>query len=173
MTKKTKVIVAIVIIAVVAIVAIALGRGPSRSSDVALTLITWNETTLSELKGTPVVLNFWTTRCPFCRPDLHRLDAIAQQGEGEITVVAINVGESASRVQRFFGDDTPTMMVALDEQGDAFDHYASAYNNTRRLIPFTIFVDSKGIVQYARVGAFASEAELRNVLHGALGVSIP
>jgi thiol-disulfide isomerase/thioredoxin len=77
MTGKTKVIVAIAVVVAVALVGIVLGRGLSHPSDSALSLITWNETSLSELRGTPVVLNFWTTWCPACRTDLPHLDAVA------------------------------------------------------------------------------------------------
>jgi thiol-disulfide isomerase/thioredoxin len=173
MTGKTKVIVAIAVVVAVALIGIVLGGGLSSPSEVALPFITWNETSLFELRGTPVVLNFWTTWCPACRTDLRRLDAVAKQNRGEIKVVAINVGEGASEVQGFFSGHKPNMIVALDENRKAFVNYARAYNNTRGFIPFTLFVDSEGIVQYAKIGAFASEAELRNVLRNALGISIP
>jgi thiol-disulfide isomerase/thioredoxin len=173
MTKKTRVIVAIVVIAVVALVGIALSRGLSSPSDVTLPLITWNETILTELKGTPVVLNFWTTWCPSCRTELPHLGNVAQQSEGEIKVIAINVGESASRVQDFFGDYEPTMIIALDGNGEVFVNYCQKYNNPRGYIPFTLFVDSEGTVRYAKIGAFTSEEELRDALRDVLGVSIP
>ena len=121
--------------------------------------------TLSELKGTPVVLNFWSISCPYCRQQLPYLEDIAQQSGGEIKVVAINIRESASEIQDFFGDYSPTMTIALDTNGEAFVDYCLAYNNTRGAIPFTLFVDSEDVVQYVKIGAFASEAELWDTLH--------
>jgi hypothetical protein len=52
------------------------------------------------------------------------------------------------------------MIIALDKNREAFVDYSLAYNNTLRAIPFTLFVDSEGTVQRARIGAFRSEAEL-------------
>jgi thiol-disulfide isomerase/thioredoxin len=165
MSKKTWVILAIVIIAVGAIVGSALSHSSSSPSDSTLPIITWNETTLSTLKGTPVVLNFWSISCPYCVKQLPYLEDVAQQSAGEIKVIAINIRENASTIQDFFGDYKPTMIIALDSNGEAFADYCLAYNNTRGYIPFTLFVDSEGLVQYVKIGAFASEAQLWDTLH--------
>lgn len=173
MSRRTFVIVTIVIIAVGAIVGIALSRNSSNPSDSTLSIITWNETSLSELQGTPVVLNFWSIGCYWCRYQLPFLEAVAVQSEGEIEVVAINTADSASRIQTFFGDYEPAMTIALDKNAEAFWEYSLAYNNTRGATPFTLFLDSEGVVQHAKIGAFASEAALWESLHAVLGITVP
>ena len=57
------------------------------------------------------------------------------------------------------------MIIALDNNGEAFVDYCLAYNNTRKSIPFTLFVDSEGIVQHVKIGAFMNEDELWDTLH--------
>jgi thiol-disulfide isomerase/thioredoxin len=173
MSKRSWLILAIVIIAVGAIVGIALSRNSSSPSDLTLPIITWNETTLSSLEGTPVVLNFWSISCPYCRVQLPYLEAVAQQSEGELRVIAINMADNAANVQKFFGDYEPTMIIALDKNREAFADYCLAYNNTRGAIPFTLFVDSEGIVQYVKIGAFQTEAELWDTLNDVFGTTIP
>jgi len=174
MSKKTRLIImAIVIVTVVVIVGIVLSRNSSSPLDLTLPIITWNETTLSTLEGTPVVLNFWSISCYWCRQQLPYLENVAQQSGGEIKVIAINMADNAANIQKFFGDYEPTMMIALDKNREAFVDYCLAYNNTRGAIPFTLFVDSQGIVQYTRIGAFTSEDELRDSLHDVLGITIP
>jgi len=172
-SKKTRIIVAIVIVAVVALVAIVVRLNSSSPSDMTLSIITWNETSLSALEGTPAVLNFWTIGCPACRQQLHYIEAVAQQSGGEIEVIAINIGESVSMIQKFFGDYKPTMTIALDNNGESFVDYCLAYNNTRGAIPFTFLIDSEGSVQYVKLGAFASETELWNTLRDIFGIMIP
>ncbi|MCD6390500.1 MAG: TlpA family protein disulfide reductase [Dehalococcoidia bacterium] len=172
-SKKTWLIVAILIIAVGAIVGIAVNRSSGSPSSTAFNISTWDETSLSTLEGTPLVLNFWSISCPWCKKQLPYLENAAQQSEGEIKVVAINVGESASRIQSFFGDYEPTMIVASDRNREAFVDYCRAYNNTKGYIPFTLFVDSEGIVQHVKIGAFQSEAELWDTLHNVFGITIP
>jgi len=98
---------------------------------------------------------------------------VAQQSGGQIRVVAINVANSAAQIQRFFGDYEPAMTIALDGNGEAFVGYCLAYNNSGGSIPFTLLIDSQGMVQYAKIGAFASEAALWSTLHDVLGIATP
>jgi len=171
------------IIAVLALGGIALSCSSSSPSDstpqsqnatdFTLLTLTGANITLSELKGTPVVLNFWATWCGYCTRELPYFEDVAQQSEGEIKVIAINVGESNSTVQNFFGSYEPTMIVALDRNGETFVDYCQNYGNSRGSIPFTLFVDGEGVIQYKKIGAFASEAELWNTLHDVFGITIP
>jgi thiol-disulfide isomerase/thioredoxin len=172
-SRKTWIILAIVIVAVGATVGITLSHSPASPSDSTLSVITWNETTLSTLEGTPVVLNFWSIACSWCRYQLPFLEAVAQQSEGEIKIVAINMANNAADIQRFFGDYEPAMTIALDQNRRTFLDYCLAYNNTGQAIPFTLLVDSEGVVQYVKIGAFASEAALWDTLHDILGTTTP
>jgi len=171
-SKRARLITIIVIIAVVVVVGIVVGRSSHGSSDVTLEIITWDETTLSTLKGTSLVLNFWATTCGPCRGELPYFEAVAQESGGNITVIAINVGESVSRIQRFFGDYEPTMMLASDRNGEAFADYCQKYGN-QWYIPFTLFIDSEGMVKHTKIGAFMSEGELWGTLEDVFGITIP
>jgi len=165
MSKKTWLIVAILLIAVGVIVGIVMSCNSSSPSDLTLPIITWNETSLSAFQGTPVVLNFWSIECSWCRYQLPFFEDVAQQNEGAIKFIAVNIVDNAASVQDFFSDYEPTMIIALDTNREAFADYCLAYNNTRGAIPFTLFVDREGIVQYAKIGAFTSETELWDTLH--------
>jgi peroxiredoxin len=175
---KTWLIRVTLIIAVLALVAIALSCDSSSPSgtkapDFTLPTLTGANITLSELEGTPVVLNFWSISCYWCRQQLPYLEAVAQQGTGEIEVIAINMIDSAASVQTYFGDYEPAMTVALDTNGEVFVNYCQNYNNPRGYTPFTLFVDSEGLVQYVQIGAFTSEAALWDKLSSVLGITAP
>jgi len=135
-----------------------------KAPDFTLPTMTGANITLSELEGTPVVINFWATTCGYCVVELPYFEAVAQESEGEIKVIAINVGESVSTVQDFFGDYEPTMIVALDKNREVFVNYCQE-DNPRWYIPITFLVDSEGIVQHIKIGAFSSEAALWDTLH--------
>jgi len=92
------------------------------------------------------------------------LENVAQQSGGEIKVIAVNIVDSAADIQKFFGDYEPTMIVALDENGEVYMSYCEK-DNPQGYIPITFLVDSEGIVQYIKVGAFQSETELWNALN--------
>ncbi|UCD22060.1 MAG: TlpA family protein disulfide reductase [Chloroflexota bacterium] len=164
------------IIAVLALVGVALSCNSSllseKAPDFTLPTMTGANITLSELEGTPVVLNFWATWCSPCRMELPFFEAVAQESEGEVKVIAINVGQSASTVQTFFGDYEPTMIVALDTNGEIFVSYCQE-DNPRGYIPITFLIDSEGIVQYIKIGPFTSEAALWDTLNDLFGTAIP
>jgi len=164
------------IIAVLALVGGALSCSSSllsqKAPDFTLPTMTGANVTLSELEGTPVVLNFWATTCPACVVELPYFEVVAQESEGEIKVIAINIGQPISEVERFFGDYEPTMIVALDGNTEVFRTYSSN-DNARGYIPFTFFVDSEGIVQYIKIGAFQSETELWETLDSVFETTAP
>jgi len=134
-----------------------------KAPDFTLPTMTGTNITLSELEGTPVVLNFWATWCGPCASELSFFENVAQQSGGEIKVIAIDVGESASTVQNFFGEYEPTMIVALDKNTEVYMNY-SQEDNPRGYIPITFFVDSAGIVKHIKIGAFQNETELWDTL---------
>ena len=164
------------IIAVLALVGVALSCNSSllsqKAPDFTLPTMTGANITLSALEGTPVVLNFWATWCNPCRAELPYFEAVAQESEGAIKVIAINVGQTAATVQNFFGDYEPTMIVALDENSEVFVSYCEK-DNPRWYIPITFLVDSEGIVRYIKIGAFQSETELWDTLNDVFGITIP
>jgi peroxiredoxin len=122
--------------------------------DFTLPTLTGAEITLSELHGTAVVLNFWAVKCPPCTEELPYFDTVARHYANEAAIIAVNVLESTSKVQQFFGDSEVHFTVALDGSGQVTSNYGI------RFTPTTFFIDSQGLVRYAKVGPFASEREL-------------
>jgi len=123
--------------------------------DFTLPTMRGTEITLSELQGTPVVLNFWAIRCPPCREELPYFDTVARQNADKTTIVAVNLEDSTSQVRQFFGDNEVSFIVALDKNAQMTSSYATGY------IPTTFFIDSQGIIRYIKVGAFADEKQLQ------------
>mgnify|MGYP001120651835 CR=1 FL=1 len=123
--------------------------------DFTLPTMTDREITLSELQGTPVVLNCWAIRCPPCREELPYFNAAVNHYADRVTIVAVNIEDSISEVKGFFGDSKVSFVVAIDKNAQVAKSYATGY------IPNTFFIDSQGIIRYIKVGAFANEGELQ------------
>lgn len=123
--------------------------------DFTLPTLTDTEITLSDLQGTPVVLNFWAIRCPACREELPYFDTVARQNADKATIVAVNIEDSTSQIKQFFGDSKVSFTVALDKNAQMTSSYATGY------IPTTFFIDSQGVIRYLKVGAFADEKQLQ------------
>ncbi len=60
------------------------------------------QVSLSDFRGHPVILVFWTSECPICVRELSRINTLypdlASKG---LVILAINAGESKDRARRF------------------------------------------------------------------------
>jgi len=120
---------------------------------------------LSDLKGSPVLLNFWATWCGPCRGEMPYLQQIYEKWQTMgLVLLAINIGESSSDVEEFMQSQGLSLPVLLDGDGAIAAQYGIEY------IPATFFIDTEGIVQEVREGAFQSTAEIEESLLKLTGV---
>jgi peroxiredoxin len=133
------------------------GTGPEvgkQAPDFTLGTMAGTEITLSELRGTPVVLTFWAIYCPACRSELGYFEYAAEQSGGEVAIIMVNTQDTLSGIEKFFGDYKVHFTVALGGGTQVSDKYNIQY------IPTTFFIESGGIIRNIKIGAFASEMEL-------------
>src|SRR4030042_1886480 len=70
---------------------------------------------LSDLKGSPVLLNFWATWCGPCRGEMPYLQQIYEKWQTMgLVLLAINIGESPSDVEEFMQSQGLSLPVLLD-----------------------------------------------------------
>jgi len=120
---------------------------------------------LSDLKGSPVLLNFWATWCGPCRGEMPYLQEIYEKWQVMgVVLLAINIMESPSEVDNFMQSQGFTFPVLLDSDGAIAAQYGIKY------IPTTFFIDTGGIVQEVREGAFQSTEEIEESLFQLIGV---
>jgi cytochrome c biogenesis protein CcmG/thiol:disulfide interchange protein DsbE len=114
---------------------------------------------LSDLQGSPVLLNFWATWCGPCASEMPYLQQVydAWQEKG-LVLLAINIGESYSEVEDFMQSRGLSFPVLLDSEGLIALQYGVSS------IPSTFFIDSQGIVQHVQVGFFRSVADIESIL---------
>lgn len=115
---------------------------------------------LQELRGQPVVVNFWATWCPACRGQMPYLQAAFEEKGQTVKFIAVNMGESDATVGQYIDGAGIDFTVALDEDRSV----THAYNI--RFYPTTFLVDEHGVIEYVRVGAFWDYDELMTVLDG-------
>jgi cytochrome c biogenesis protein CcmG/thiol:disulfide interchange protein DsbE len=116
---------------------------------------------LSDLKGHPVLLNFWATWCEYCKqeiPFLQDLSTDPARLAGGLEMVAVDVKETAGDVQSFQEVYGMTYTVLLDSKGKVTDLY-----NIKGL-PTTYFIDKNGIIKYVKLGTFSTKKEIETVL---------
>ena len=116
-------------------------------------------TSLSDLKGKPVLINFWATWCGPCRHEMPYIQQVYDEWQEKgLVLLAINKGESPSQVAEFMQSQRLSLPVLLDMEGNIAQKYKIQY------IPSTFFIDRDGIIQDMKVGAFQSTAEIESSL---------
>ena len=114
---------------------------------------------LSNLKGKPLLLNFWTTWCPPCRSEMPYIQQVYDEwSDKRLMVLAINIGESSAKAKEFMQSYGLSFPVLLDTN----EKIAQIYNIGN--IPTTYFIDRDGIIQVKIIGAFPSKAEIEKNL---------
>ena len=127
---------------------------PVNAPDFTIDTVDGGSITLSSLRGTPVLLNFWQIDCPPCLEEMPYLNTVATQYAGEAFVMAANIGDSPQSVQEFFGDNTINMIVPVDPNGYVASQYSVGFT------PTTFLIDADGVARYVKVGPFASMAQV-------------
>ncbi len=96
--------------------------------------------TLSTFHGKPIVVNFWATWCPPCRGETPYFVTAAQQWQGEVTIVGVDVRETPDMAPPFMAEFGIKYPIVLDVDGEV----AGVYHIVS--FPTTYFVDSKGTI---------------------------
>jgi len=115
---------------------------------------------LSDLRGKPVLINFWATWCRFCRDEMAYLQQIHEEWSDKgLVVLAINFGESPSEAKGFLQTHNLSLPVLLDTN----EKVARKYNVPP--IPTTFFIDKDGIIQVKIIGAFPNKEAIEKYLN--------
>lgn len=120
-----------------------------------LELLEGGRASLAELRGHPVLVNFWASWCKPCRHEMPELVLRYQQlHEAGLEVLAINLTDQERKkdIQRFVGELQLPFPILLDTKGKVRRRYGL------RGVPTTIFVDTVGIVAAVHSGPLSPEA---------------
>jgi cytochrome c biogenesis protein CcmG/thiol:disulfide interchange protein DsbE len=107
---------------------------------------------LAEMRGRPVVLNFWASWCVECRYETDVLEATWEKYRDE-GVVFLGVA---------YADVEPNSIAYMEEFGVTFPHapdlgtdISQEYEITG--VPETFFIDKNGVIRHVQIGAVNQE----------------
>ena len=114
-----------------------------------------NRIKLSDMRGKPVVLNFWASWCGPCKSEMPDFEEAYKEYGDDITFMIVNLTDGKN-------ETVDTAQAFIDSQGYTFPVYfdtdsngAAAYGVSS--IPVTYFIDAQGyLVAYGR-GALNGE----------------
>jgi thiol-disulfide isomerase/thioredoxin len=115
----------------------------------------------ASVKGKMVLLEFWTTWCPYCREEQSLVDQVTHEfADKGLIVLAVDVGESKKTVNKYLEDNPRACHIVLTEDTNLAAMYeAKSY-------PIYVVIDRDGNVAGIQRGAGGEDA-LRGLLHNA------
>jgi cytochrome c biogenesis protein CcmG/thiol:disulfide interchange protein DsbE len=119
-----------------------------RAPDLALKALDGGTIRLSDLRGQPVMINFWAVWCGFCRTELPEMqqafEAYRDQG---FTILAVDVQEDRSVVEPFVDELGLSFPILLDSEAEVSRSYRV------RGLPTSYFLDQNGVIIGRELGA--------------------
>lgn len=114
-----------------------------------------NPVKLSDLKGTPVVLNLWASWCPPCREELPDFQRMYEKYGDRVAFMMVNmtdgVQETQAKAQKHIDDNGFTFPLYFDHNGEAaYAYYATS-------LPQTFFINDKGELYTYYPGMISAE----------------
>lgn len=113
---------------------------------------------LSDLRGRPVLLNFWATWCAPCRIEMPDIVQEANL-DNDLVVIAANVQEEIDAIRPFAEEYGMTMPIARDADGKLRDLYQI------RGMPTSFFIDRDGNIASIWAGPLVGD-QLQEQLDG-------
>jgi len=130
-----------------------------RAPDFELNSLDGQTISLSDFRGKPVLLNFWASWCGPCVFEMPFLQEIYDEWSGKgLILLAVNIGESSSKVKEFLQKHNLSLPVLLDTKKVAAQKYNIA------AIPTTFFIDKDGIIREIFLGAFPDKEVIEKKL---------
>jgi thiol-disulfide isomerase/thioredoxin len=115
----------------------------------------------ASVKGKVVLLQFWTTWCPYCRNEQKIVDQLQQEfADRGLIVLAVDVGEGKKKVQKYLEENPRLCRIVLTEDTNLAAMYAA--NN----YPIYVVIDRDGNIAAEQKGA-GGERSLRAMLRRA------
>lgn len=98
----------------------------------------------SQLRGKPVVLNFWASTCGPCQQEMPGFQSAFDEYGSQVQFAMVDVvgfnGETEDRAKRFIAEQEYTFPIFFDREGNASIEYGLTS------IPRTFFIDAEGYV---------------------------
>lgn len=117
---------------------------------------------LSSYTGSPVLLFFWTTWCPYCEAEVPILETIYDNYHADgLEILAVDVDENATLARQYKLSHTMKYVI-LDDHSSLV---ANRYNVTS--YPRLIFIEPSGKISYIGIGLtdyLKLEAEVKEII---------
>ena len=137
------------------------GESPSSDAgraapDFLLTTPEGDELRLSDLRGSPVLVNFWASWCAPCRQEMPEIvRAYDRHAADGLVVVAVDLQENAGAVRGFADEFGMEFPIVIDKTGQVAE--AWRIGGPVEGIPSSYFIGADGVVRSRHYGPLTEE----------------
>ena len=103
--------------------------------------------TLNQLRGKPVILNFWATWCPPCVQEMPSLVELQKKLGDKVTVLAVSEDADDNAFTQFVRDHKVDLLVVRDPRQSVNERYGTFK------FPETYVIDKDGKIVRKFIGA--------------------
>lgn len=101
---------------------------------------------LSQLRGRPVIIDFWASWCGPCRAQAPIIDEVARAKKSDAIIVGINTNDSRASALSFARGRRLSYPSVFDPSGSVATRYAV------RAMPTMVIIDREGKVRFVQTG---------------------
>ena len=126
----------------------------SQAPDFTMQDASGNAVKLSSFKGKPVVLNFWTSWCDYCKNEMPYFESAYKQYGDKVQFVMLNDVKSergSEDGKNFISSSGYTFPVFYETEGKAMSLYGL------RGFPATMFIDANGNIVSRNIGEITQD----------------
>ena len=129
--------------------------GQNLAPDFTATLADGSSFTLSDYRGSVILLNFWASWCGPCVGEMPAFEQLNNEYGDEVVILAVNCMEDENTVNQFITDNGYTFPIAYDVNGSISDLYPTDG------IPYTLVIGTDGTVLETFLGADSADVQYR------------
>jgi cytochrome c biogenesis protein CcmG, thiol:disulfide interchange protein DsbE len=115
------------------------------------------ETSLADLAGEPVVVNFWASWCPPCVAEMPEFERVHLDRGDEVRFVGLNTQDDLALAEQLVARTGVTYDLGLDPDALLFNDFEVI------AMPSTFFVDADGAIVHRHAGIL-SEQQLQSLI---------
>lgn len=122
-------------------------------------------TKLNDLRGKPILLNFWATWCSPCRLEMPELQILHEKLKDKLVIVAVNLDGTKEEILAYKESMGLTFPTVIDVNKEVWESFSPIG------LPSSYLLDVDGVIRAVKIGPFISLEDMNRSL-AVIGITV-